>query len=197
MALTDRELLDYSAEHLMHELSMLWEIGEALPGRPAGTETSALLESFAVHLRNLIEFFFFNKKEGYVRAQDFFENPAEWRPALTPDLKNLLARANNEVSHLTINRINGNPPSKIWDTAAMVEQIEMIAKLFAAKASGKRLEPKVREFLGLPNSEMRVWIGNNVTHSNVAAQAMTVAYTLAPSLSGASTATVITTRRLP
>ncbi len=195
MALTDKELLDYSAEHLMHELSMLWELGEMLPGRPAGTETSALLESFAVHLRNLIEFFYFARKGGYVRAQDFFENPTDWPlPQLTPELKNLLARANNEVSHLTINRINGNPPSKQWDTAAMVKQIEAVARTFAAKASGKRLEPKVREFLGLPAKEMRIWIGNNVSHSNTAVQDMTSTY-IPPLLNGASTATVITTRR--
>ncbi|HMD15317.1 MAG TPA: hypothetical protein VKH18_01520 [Terriglobales bacterium] len=181
----------------MHELSMLWELGEALPDRPPGTETSALLESFAVHLRNLIEFFFFAKKGAYVRAQDFFEDPTDWPlPQLTPDLKRILQRANNEVSHLTESRISGNPPSKGWDTATMVKQIEIVARRFALKASGKRLEPKVREFLGLPSKEMRIWIGNNVSHSNIAVQDTTSTYTSALSCA-ASTATVITTRRQP
>jgi hypothetical protein len=58
--LTDQKLIDFSGEHLLHELSMFWELAEILPLRKEGTtEYVALIESFATHLRNLIEFFSF------------------------------------------------------------------------------------------------------------------------------------------
>jgi hypothetical protein len=173
-ALKDDELTAYSSEHLMHELSMLWELAEMLPGRAPGTETSALLESFAIHLRNLIEFFYYPKKGEYVRAQDFFEDPGKWSPKLMSDTEKLLDRANNEVSHLTVRRISGSPPEKQWNTTHMLKQIESIAKEFAAKACDKKLDPRVREFLGLPGIEMRIWIGKNVTHSNVTSHDVSV-----------------------
>jgi hypothetical protein len=36
-AMTDPQLIDYSGEHLMHELSMLWELAEILPQRKQST----------------------------------------------------------------------------------------------------------------------------------------------------------------
>lgn len=48
--MTDQKLIAYSGEHLMHELSMLWELADILPKRKASTETSAFVESFGIHL---------------------------------------------------------------------------------------------------------------------------------------------------
>jgi hypothetical protein len=167
--LTDQQLLQYSEEHLMHELSMLWETADALPRHKAGSvEYTALLESFATHLRNLIEFFFFAEDSDYVRAKHFFDHPAAWSPKKTPEMNKLHGRASNEVSHLTTRRISGNPPEKDWHITQILGEIETVARDFAAKASDKKLHPKIREFLKQPSKEMLVWIGNNVTHSNVA-----------------------------
>jgi hypothetical protein len=60
---TDQQLIEFSGEHLLHELSMFWELADILPLRKEGTtEYVALIESFATHLRNLIEFFFSPRK---------------------------------------------------------------------------------------------------------------------------------------
>jgi len=174
-SLSDQQLIDYSGEHLMHELSMFWELTEMLPTRKQGTsEYVALLESLATHLRNLIEFLCFESKAEYVRAQDFVDDPAAWpaRAKLTPNLRSALTRANEEVSHLTTGRKSGSPPEKNWDTCALLKEIAAVAKEFAAQASDKKLHPRVREFLLLPPERMLVWIGDNVTHSNVASQTM-------------------------
>jgi len=173
--MTDPQLIDYSGEHLMHELSMLWELAEILPQRKQGTaEYVALLESFAIHLRNLIEFFCFVSEGDYVRAQDFFDDPSAWpaRSKLTPYLKDALKRASEEVSHLTTGRISGSPPEKAWDTTGLLKEIDATAKDFAAKASAKKLHTKVAEFLGLPANEMQIWIGDNVSHSNVSSSSV-------------------------
>jgi hypothetical protein len=170
-SLSDTWLLEYSEEHLMHELSMLWETAHALPRHKEGsTEYIALLESFATHLRNLIEFFFYEPSGDYVRAEHFSDDPALWSQKKTPEINRLHERASNEVSHLTTRRISGNPPEKEWKMSEILDNIAFVAKQFAAKASDKKLHPKVREFLNLPSNEMLTWIGSNVAHSNVAAK---------------------------
>ena len=46
-----------SGEHLLHELKMFWWLVEAIPFQKDGYMHGAMLESFFVHLRNLIWFF--------------------------------------------------------------------------------------------------------------------------------------------
>lgn len=168
---TDADLLAYSGEHLIHELSMLWEIPSALSKhKQGGTEYTALIESFATHLRNLIEFFYFTKKSGYVRAEDFVDDPDQWpaKTKLTPDLKDALQRANEEVAHLTTGRKNGSPPDKLWYMRENLKAIDSVAKEFALKASQNKLDPSVRGFLNLPPEKKLVWIADYVRHPNVA-----------------------------
>jgi hypothetical protein len=171
-AMTDRQLIDYSGEHLMHELSMLWELAEILPQRKAGTETSAFVESFGVHLRNLIDFFYREGRGNDVTAQDFLEATATWKPGEPAILTKAHQRANKELNHLTQARISGSPPEKAWDTAALLKEIDLVAKVFAAKASTKKLHPEVRKFLNLAPEATLKWIADNVTHSNVASSSV-------------------------
>jgi hypothetical protein len=144
-------------------------------------EYTALLESFATHLRNLIEFFFFRENGDYVRAKHFVDDPATWSPQKTPEINKLHGRASNEVSHLTTERITGTPPEKEWNVARILGEIENVARDFAAKASDKKLHPKVREFLKQSSNEILVWIGDNVTHSNVASHSVVSTF---PSVGG-------------
>jgi len=166
--MSDQQLLDYSGEHLLHELSMLWELAEALPRKKASTETSALVESYGIHLRNLIDFFYREGRRDDVTAQDFLDATMIWEPKEPLSLTKAHERANKELSHLTQARMSGNPPEKGWDTCAQLKEIAAVAKEFAAKASLKKLHHKVREFLQLPPEGMQVWIADNVTRSNVA-----------------------------
>lgn len=184
--LTDAQLLQYSEEHLMHELSMLWETTDALLQHKEGTVVyTALLESFATHLRNLIEFFFFGEKGNYVRAEHFFDDPRAWSPRRPPEMNNYHGRASNEVSHLTTERISGSPPEKIWTVAQILGQIEAVARDFAARASDKKLHAKVREFLKQSSSTMLLWIGDNVTHPNVASHVIVSTFPVGTASTGA------------
>jgi hypothetical protein len=57
IAYTDQQLLDYSEGHMLYELYIFRWVAENLPPEK-GFLLSALLESFAIHLRNLIDFFY-------------------------------------------------------------------------------------------------------------------------------------------
>jgi hypothetical protein len=166
-AMTDHQLIDYSGEHLLHELSMLWELAQILPNRKPSTETSALIESFGIHLRNLVDFFYRKGHGDDVTARDFVDQTTSWNPTEPSSLTSAHQRANKELSHLTQKRLSGNPPEKAWATAVLLREIDAVAREFAAKASVKKLHPKVREFLQLPPEKMFAWIGENVSHINI------------------------------
>jgi len=69
---TNQQLLDYSEEHLRYEFQMLRFVAERIPSAE-GFARSALIESFAVHFRNLADFFYPGKLlADDLTAADFF-----------------------------------------------------------------------------------------------------------------------------
>jgi len=171
--LSDQYLIDYSGEHLLHEINMFWKLSETIQPNEIGFLPSVLIESFAIHLRNLIEFFYFPPESKYVRAREFFDDPNGWKPTMTNPVKAALTRANEEVSHLTHGRKSGMPPDKTWDPVGLLKEIEPVARDFAIRASIKKLHANVRELFKLPSNELRVWLDKNATYSNVASGTIT------------------------
>jgi hypothetical protein len=170
----DAELVHYSEEHLLHELTMLLQTADTLPKhKPGSTEYIAVLESFAIHLRNLLEFLFQPIGRDYVRALHFFDDAANWQPTNTAEWTNLYNRACHEVEHLTVHRVDGNPEEKKWPVTEILLKLDPILKDFASKASRSKLHHKVREFLQLPSDKMLLWIPENVSHSNIAVETFT------------------------
>src|ERR1017187_4421241 len=98
-AMTDQQLIDFSREHLLHELTMFWELAEILPVREASTETSAFVESYCVHLRSLIDFFYREGIKDDLPAKFFPATPPPWNPAEPAILTTAHERANKELSH--------------------------------------------------------------------------------------------------
>ncbi len=172
--LENQQLVDFSGEHLIHELSMFWQLADELSRRPPGFFTSALLESWVIHLRNLIDFFYLEGRDDDVTARHFLDAPDAWSPMVPATLEKARERANKEMSHLTQARKSGSPPDKAWLTDDLLGEIATIAKEFAAKASDKKLHPKVREFLNQPRDKALFWVKDNVSYSNVAAPVSTV-----------------------
>jgi hypothetical protein len=109
----------------------------------------ALIEAFATHLRNLIDFLYHGSpKPDDVVAADFFEptavgcpNPPE--PSLT--VVRARERANKEIVHLTTKRIEGTPPEKAWAVSELLAEITPLLEQFTAGASPRRLGPEVVE----------------------------------------------------
>jgi hypothetical protein len=109
---SDQWLTKYSSQHLLHELKMFWWLVRAIPSQKDGYMHDALLESFVVHLRNLI---FFSCKEWQddsdVVASDFLVKPGEWNERESPKLADARFRANKELSHLTTDRKDEGDPN--------------------------------------------------------------------------------------
>jgi hypothetical protein len=149
--LSDPELLDYSKEHVVYELWMFRAVGQALitPLQMSQPLRNALIESFAIHLRNLIDFFYPAQIQADdVFAAEFFDDPHEWEKVSTISsaLSSARIRAHKEVSHLTRKRIAGTPPEKGWNVPELMREMKGVLNQFTRSASSKKLHIAVTEF---------------------------------------------------
>ncbi len=109
--------------------------------RPADRlETKFKIEGFALHLKNLLEFFYpSNPDANDVLAADYV---ADWdgnRPAITPRLESARARAGSELHHLTVHRVTGKAALKEWDFDGISEELRSVVSAFIG------LQPNVPE----------------------------------------------------
>ena len=128
----DKEKLKRISSHLYYEFSMFVSLTlEMRKGYPPGMVNNALLQSFALHVRNLIDFLYNDKHQpDDVYAGDYFETPERWqllRSKITPGLSNAKKRANKEIAHLTYSRLNVAQKEKKW---AFVELSNEMIKAF-------------------------------------------------------------------
>jgi hypothetical protein len=160
--LSEEGLRTKASHHLGYEIETLWLVSHALMEKQRlmtdqahvitlrdHVAKMALIEAFATHLRNLIDFLYIGSpKPDDVVAEDFFEAPAVWRPdppEPSPILARARERANKEIVHLTTKRIEGTPPEKGWAVPELLVEITPLLEQFAAGASPKRLGDQVVE----------------------------------------------------
>ncbi len=146
MPFTDQQLLDFSQEHLMYELNIFRWLVDTIAKTPKGFSLSAYLESFTVHLRGLVDFFYNDRHEkpDDVIAADFFDTAGAWTPGAKPQkLVDACTRMNKEVGHITFTRKSGMDPTKPWPVDELFNEILPIARKFAKGASPKKLHPDV------------------------------------------------------
>jgi hypothetical protein len=143
--LTIEQLAAYFAEHIRYEMQQLINATDAITRQfPIHNGLQyMILESFAIHLRNLISFLYpFSKQENDVCAEDFYKNFNTWhklRPTISSTLEHTKIRADKEVGHLTTLRQFGTPESKKWDVTLLIDEVMPILKLFCETSDKVRL----------------------------------------------------------
>jgi hypothetical protein len=159
---SDEFLKTYSAEHVLYEIDMFFSAVEVLttPSLAITTDSptmafgvrNGMVEVFAIHLRNLIDFLYLdNPQSSDVVASDFCQT-GKWkavRAPIPPVLENSRIRANKEIAHLTTSRITGIQPEKNWDPPLLAVEIASALKTFSASALDSRLDSKVSARIAL------------------------------------------------
>lgn len=136
---TEAELKGAS-DHLHYEFWMLMSVAQALASGIAanGWLINALLESFVIHFRTLIDFFYIEKPhKDDVIAADFFVEKDAWekiRPRVSDDLSRSRARVHKETAHLTYARLHVTPKAKKWKYVEIANNVRSIMNLFYQKA---------------------------------------------------------------
>jgi hypothetical protein len=76
------------AEHLRYEIAMLWATGsEIRRGAYPWAARNSLVESFALHARNVVDFFFTEPVDDDVVARHFFKDESSW-VRVRPEIRN-------------------------------------------------------------------------------------------------------------
>ena len=156
--LSNPELIAYSKEHVHYEVWMLVECVNLLSRRPFETESevvatllrNTVTESFAIHLRNLVDFLYpgTHVKPTDVLADDFFpqgKRPAAF-PAIPSKLQAARERAHKQVSHLTTGRLNPGDPGKEWRGELVIETLNVLVE-FVRQASPNKLDRSVIDYV--------------------------------------------------
>ncbi|HEY4516393.1 MAG TPA: hypothetical protein VJG64_00440 [Candidatus Paceibacterota bacterium] len=123
MNLSDRKLRR-SAEHVCYEISMLHFTTQYMSEIPSHALSvnrylpNALLESWCVHLRNLLDFFYTQAAERYnddMVAEDYVSDLRQFKrqraKVKLPALKKRIAK---QIAHLTYHRNVYNKKTKPW-----------------------------------------------------------------------------------
>ncbi len=137
------------SEHVAYEIDRLFATHGMLVGdvvQPGTAPHDAVLESFAVHLRNLIEFLYGPRKfENNAIAEDFFADPARWR-ALSgtkpEDLDRAQKQGHKQIAHISFERVGAD---KRWYVGALTERLHEVVRAFLDNADEDRIGPELRD----------------------------------------------------
>lgn len=126
----------WAIEHLIYEFGMLRETAEKLgPGHHHDDPIvrNALLESFTLHVRTLLDFFYGERrKRDDALASDFFDGDI-WersRPPIEGPLSEVNRRVGKEIAHLTYSRANVTAEAKGWPIIPMYLALASVFGLF-------------------------------------------------------------------
>lgn len=123
-------------DHLAYEVWMFESVIVAMSSNITGNGilNNAIIESFAMHIRNIIQFFYKdNPQPSDVVAADCFSDPSTWDnicPQITVNLQKAKSRAHKEIAHLTYDRIKVTPEKKPWPYQEIYKDLVYLLQIF-------------------------------------------------------------------
>jgi hypothetical protein len=113
--------------------------------RPVVRSSNAFLESFTIHSRALVQFFFAaTPKTDDVIAEDYFQNTETWRSlrgSLPAALNPVNARVGKEIAHLTYARLSVTPEEKGWNITEIWRSRNGLVAMFVKNSDPGSLGP--------------------------------------------------------
>lgn len=154
---SDKDLQAIS-KHLIYEFGMLQQTCELARTEDVRARKSAFLESFAIHARNLLDFFYSPAgpkkypQPDDVIAEDFFDSPSSWhnnRPAKSEVMKSLHRRVAKEIAHLTYERLNNMTVGPKWPNSQIANEMRAVILKFKELAPANRIGKNFNSFFDL------------------------------------------------
>lgn len=118
---------------ICYEIKMFrWIAKRITENVPASQENNAIIESFAIHTRALIDFFYEKPKQDDVVARHYV---VDWKPpSKTSILVEAKTKANKQLAHITYSRVDdaryADPDKKSWDVEKISFDLEKTITLF-------------------------------------------------------------------
>lgn len=139
------------SKHLIYEFGMLHQTCELARHEDVRAKKNAFLESWAMHARNLFDFFYSTheptKKPRIddVIAEDFFLDSSFWpsvRPNPSEDLTKLGKRVAKEIAHLTYARASAGPIGPKWPNSRLTNEFRTIVLKFRAVVPSEHVDSR-------------------------------------------------------
>lgn len=138
-----KEELRTASEHLAYEIDMFRATADLLAaGSLQNTAVeNAVLESFTVHARALVQFFFRPHKtyDDDMLAEQYVENWASVWESVPAALVKVNERVGKEIAHLTFERLRIAPAAKSWDIAEISRAMSVLIDDFQRRAPAECL----------------------------------------------------------
>jgi hypothetical protein len=134
-----------TGQHLGYELDMLFASATGAGGPKGAPTTNAAIESFAIHLRNWIDFFYLrNPQNDDITWRDYLASGSAWTPPpISPTLEAARRKANKQIAHLTVSRFMDDDARKHWDTG-WANEILSILRAYAAETDKATVSETLR-----------------------------------------------------
>jgi len=139
------EELRQASNHLHYEVWMLECMAIGIHSGLAGKSAihNAFIESFVIHARVLLDFFYpLKPRPDDVVAIDFCDRAKTWeqaRPEKTDILKTIQKRVGKEAAHLTYSRQEVSQEQKHWDHPNIARDIGVLVDCFLSVVSNSLL----------------------------------------------------------
>jgi hypothetical protein len=159
--ISDDDLKSYAEAHLQYEINMLTMSVSILAYLGTHNNSSpipwlinnGILNTFAMHARNLIDFLYSRSKgkdfstdiiiQDYVTEEDI----SLYLKPITPLLEEALIKANKQVAHLSMDRINYERAGKEWKFIDVMGHIRAAFSSIALHIPATKMNPELREKL--------------------------------------------------
>lgn len=151
------EELRAASNALEYEIRLLNDVADMLPSYTSGVVHDALVESFVVHTRILIEFFYPQDKTHYpteknlaresdtIIAPDFFLDESQWKERLPDWLEDVRNRAHKLLAHLSYSRVFKYENDKGWDCLRIKGHLNGLFVKFRKGSSARPNRGKTKE----------------------------------------------------
>lgn len=138
-------------EHLCYELQMTFDLALQLAAlrTPRALMHNAMVETYPMHVRQLIDFFWKErssnpKSERDAFAADYFD-PGEWaalRPECPAELEVVWEKVGWGIVHLTYGRANVTPEQKEWRPLLISHALLPVVRCFIDNVDPAKLDPE-------------------------------------------------------
>ncbi len=160
-SLTDKELQDYADHHIQYEVDMLtYSAGTLGFLAPHGDQgflpwviKNGLLNSFSLHARNLINFLYSgtvgNPRSTDVIIEDYVDAGivSDSLIPITKLCKKAITKANKQVAHLTLERIQYEQANKEWEFKEISKDIYKAFTTIVPHIPNSRISDSFRQKL--------------------------------------------------
>jgi len=146
---TPEELRDFY-DAIYYEIKMLNDVADEIPNYLKGVIHDALVESFVIHARVLIDFLYGypnpDPKKHDIIAREFLVSSNNWSSKLPGDLKEVKERADKLAAHLTCDRVIKYRYDKGWQITQIRNSLNVIFDDWFKKVPPDRIGEKLKDY---------------------------------------------------